>query len=299
MMVFLLTLLWLAFSVVFASPAEEPKDNTIPILESTRELLGVSINRVANRLDMFFADQRADDELARSLIRVRQRYEVRERAEFSKETQLRFNIRLPHLEEKFRFDFKSYKDKVTGAANTNSNGTKDPNQVKTTWQFRADVGVNAAVPPLFFSRGRLRNSWQKGAFVHRFVNELAWYSDRAWEDFLTLDSDHSINQHLLFRFRNSIDWRISKQTFDTGHGPSLIQQLSDNDALSYSANASTSIVNGVWFLANYRLSTTYRRNIYKQWLYLDLTPGLDFPKLWAFRRTPFVFLQLEALFGGN
>lgn len=298
MIAFLLTLFWLGFSVAFASPAEEPKDNTIPILESTRDLLGVSINRVANRLDMFFADQRADDELARSLIRVRQRYEVRERAELTKETQLRFNIRLPHLENKFRFDFKTKKDNAE-AAKTNSSGGKDPNQVKTTWQFRADVGVNASVPPLLFSRGRLRNSWQTGLFIHRFVNEVAWYSDRAWEEFLTLDSDHSINQHLLFRFRNSIDWRISKKTFDTGHGPSLIHQLSDNDALSYSATASTSILNGVWFLSNYRLSTTYRRNIYKQWLYLDLTPGLDFPKLWAFRRTPFILLQLEALFGGN
>ena len=284
--------------LTFASPAEEPEESNIPILEASQDLLGFNVNRVANRLDTFFADQRADDELARSLIRVRRRYEVRERAELQTETQFRFNVRLPRLQEKFRFEFKT-KKKAEAEEIKNENAALKELKKQSNWQFRADVGVNASLPPTFFSRGRLRNSWETWLFVNRFVQELSWYSDRAWEEMLTLDSDLSLQEDLLLRFRNIIDWRITKKEFTTSHGPSLIHQLSINEAISYNANLSIAVNEGTWFLSNYRLSSTYRRNLYKQWLYLDLTPGLDFPKLWNFRRTPFIFLQIEALFGGN
>ncbi len=302
MFIILLSVLMSWSSIILASPAEEPEDHTIPILESTQELFGLNINRVANRIDMFFADQRADDELARSLIRLRRSYEIREDHKMVDNTQFRFNIRLPSLQEKFRFQFQNRnKDDKSNVKVAKKGDTiivpPDPNKLNTDWQFRSDIGVNASIPPQIFSHGRLRKNWQTWQVIHRMANELAWYSDRNWEELSTLDSDLPLAENLLFRFRSLIDWKISKETFQTSHGPSLLQRLSDNDAISYGTGLSTTIVNNAWFLSNYRISTTYRRNLYKQWLFADLTPGLDFPKLYGFRRSPFVFFQLEALFG--
>lgn len=283
-----------------SSPAEEPEDHTIPILESTQELLGLNINRVANRIDLFFADQRADDELARSLIRLRRRYEVRENNMMTDETQFRFNIRLPSLQEKFRFQFQNRKKDQKPKAVRKGDTIiipPDPNKLNTDWQFRSDIGVNASIPPQIFSRGRLRKNWQTWQVIHRLSNEIAWYSDRNWEEISTLDSDLPLAENLLLRFRNLVDWKMSLENFSTSHGPSILQRLSDNDALSYGPSLSTLIQNNVWFLSNYRISMTYRRNLYKQWLFADVTPGLDFPKLEGFRRSPFILLQLEALFG--
>lgn len=290
-----LTLLFLISSGALASPAEEPVEQSIPILESTQELLGYNINRVANRLDMFFADQRADDELARSRIRVRQRYEIRERALMDSQTQFRINIRLPSLEEKFRFDYKKKPD--SQSPQTEAVGKKDPNLLQEEWQFRSDVGLSVKIPPNVFVRGRARKNWQTWKVVHRFVEELAWFSDRDWEETTTFDSDLPLTENSLFRFRNIADWRITRKDFTTSHGPSILQRVSEDDALSYSITMSTLINNGVWFVTNYRLAPTWRRNLYKHWLYSDLTAGLDFPKIWSFRRTPFALVQLEALFG--
>lgn len=270
-------------------------EQSIPILESTQELLGYNINRVANRLDMFFADQRADDELARSRIRVRQRYEIRERALMDSQTQFRINIRLPSLEEKFRFDYKKKPD--TQAPQTEAVDKKDPNLLNEDWQFRSDVGLSVKIPPNVFVRGRARKNWQTWKVVHRFVEELAWFSDRDWEETTTFDSDLPLTENSLLRFRNIADWRITRKDFTTSHGPSILQRVSENDAISYSVTMSTLINNGVWFVTNYRLAPTWRHNLYKHWLYSDLTAGLDFPKIWSFRRTPFALVQLEALFG--
>jgi hypothetical protein len=292
--------------MALASPAEEPDDGNIPILESAQELLGFNLNRVANQLDMFFADQRADDELGRSRIRVRRIYEVRERELLRDETQLRFNIRLPSLEEKFKFEFKnSNQKKKKNAPANSSNSSLDPNRLDTRWQFRSDIGVVASVPPQTFARTRMRKNWEAFGLIHRFVEELAWYSNdvwsikEGWEEITFVDSDYSIQENLLFRFRNLADWKITAHKFTTSHGPSILHRFTENDALSYATNLSSTVDNGVWYVSNYRLGVTYRRNLYKQWLYSDLTPGLDFPKMWHFRRTPFILLQIEALFGGR
>lgn len=285
---------------VLASPAEEPETRSIPILDSAQNLFGRNVNTVANRLDLFFADQRADDELARSRLRIRQTYEVRERALMSDDFQVRFNIRLPRLEEKFKFELESSKKKrEEKKKEAKAGNTPDlaQNELNKNWQFRADVGVNASIPPKIFSRARLRKNMTSGDVIHRFVEEVAWYSDRDWEEQTTLDSDLSLNEDALLRFRNTSDWKITRKDFKTSHGPAILQRLSDNDALSYGVNLST-IVDESWYVDNYRIGITYRRNLYKHWLYADLTPGLDFPKIWSFRRTPFINLQLEALFGG-
>lgn len=287
-------------AALFASPAEEPEVTNIPILDTTQAIFGSEVNTVANRLDLFFADQRADDELARSRIRIRQTYEVRERALMSDDFQIRFNIRLPKLEEKFKFEWdqkeKKYKDKSEIKGGELSQLAR--NELNKRWQFRADVGVNASIPPKVFTRGRLRKNMTSGDIIHRFVNELAWYSDRDWEDNTTFDSDLSLGDDELLRFRNTVDWKVTRKDFNTSHGPRIIKRLTVNDALQYGVSLSTIIDDSVWFVENYRIATTYRRNLYKQWIYMDLTPGLDFPKKWSFRRTPFIAIQLEALFGG-
>lgn len=288
--------------LIFASPAEEPEEVSIPILETTQELFGTQVNTVANRLDLFFADQRADDELARSRIRIRHRYEIRERELLNRDTEIRINIRLPKLEDKFKFEMESdevKKDETKTEKKIRKMDEASTNELNKRWQFRADLGVNASIPPRVFSRARLRKNMETGTVIHRFVEELAWYSDRDWEENTTLDSDQSIKDNLLFRFRNATDWKVTRKDFKTQHGPSLLHKISLNDAFSYNANFTTTVEpGGIWFVNNYRLSVNYRRNLYKQWLFMDIIPGIDFPKKWSFRRTPFAVLQIEALFGG-
>lgn len=283
--------------LAYGSPAEEPEENRIPILDSTQELFGSHANTVANRLDLFFADQRADDELARSRIRLRQTYEIRERSLMRDDFQIRFNLRLPKLNEKFKFHMEN-KEAIKEKAKSGTADELQYDQINTNWQFRADVGVNASIPPLIFTRARLRKNLTSGEVIHRFVEELAWFSDRDWEEFTTFDSDLPLSDDVLFRFRNELEWRITRKGFNTSHGPRILDRLTMNDALQYGATLSTVIDNGPWHVTNYRLFTTYRRNLYRQWLYMDLTPGLDFPKAWSFRRTPFLQLNIEALFGG-
>lgn len=310
---FLLTLIILS-ELSYGSPAEEPPDNSIPILESVQEIFGTRANFAANRLDSFFATERADDEFGRSRLRIRSRFDIRERMASDLKNQYRINLKLPHLEEKFKYEYYQDKDeREKKKKEEEAKKSKDqPEQVAalseaellkkdsllTGWIFNSDIGVSAAIPPRLTTRARLRKSFVTGTLIHRFVEQLTYVTDQSGlVEETSLNSDHIYNQNLIFRFVNTKRWQVLKKSISTNHGPTWLHRITDNDALNYSATFQTAVDNSSWFLSNYQLAIDYRRNVYRQWVYFDVIPGIDFPKQWSFRRTPFIVFQLEMLFG--
>ena len=281
----------------WASPAEEPVDDTIPILESVQNLLGGKFNYAANRLDAFFATERADDEFGRSRIRLKSLFSLREDAVSSLNNQYRLNLRLPNLEQKFKYDFASKNKKEANSKKEASAVPVLPS--KNDWIFNADMGVSLALPPKLVTRARLRKNIETGPLTHRFVEQLTYTTDESGLIEETgFNSDHPYTDNFLFRFLNEKKWEVLKKKFSTNHGPTWLHSVSDNDAFVYGTTMQTIIDNGVWYTTNYRISVNYRRNLYRQWFYLDVIPGLDFPKTRAFKRTPFITFQIELLFGG-
>jgi hypothetical protein len=291
-------LMLLAFSLpltLLASPAEEREERSFELLDKTQNIFGTRVNALANRLDSFFATERADDELGRSLIRVRSNYTIRERAAGRLSNRYSFNLRLPSLEERFKWDYYQKKEDVK---DDKGEARARKQQERQGWLFNADAGVNATIPPRLVTRARLRRNIQTGDVVHRFVEQLIYVTDEnGLSEETRLDSDLQLDKDWLFRFVNSKRWRILKKEFVTNHGPTLVHQLSDDDGFNYGFIMNSVVEEGVWYVSSYTLSVNYRRNLYKNWFYLDLVPGLDFPKNWSFRRTPFFIVQLEMLFG--
>ena len=298
-----LYLLFLTFSyTAWSSPAEEPEETRITILHAIDDIVGNNINNVANDFDSFFATERADDELGRSRVRIRGSYRIAERALPDDDVQFRFNLRLPYLEQKFRYEMEDTKKEKKAKTKEELAELRKKrakrNQLDERWLFTGDTGVNVSLQPRALVRGRLRKSTQTGTIINRFVQEISFQTDRdGFRQRTQLDNDHTFSPDLLFRFTNLVDWRISEKDFSTSHGPGLFQRISDYEALSYNFTMSTVVLKGSWFVNNFQLAPTYRRNLYKDMVYGNITPGLDFPKQWSFRRTPFIFFQIEFLFG--
>ena len=295
--------------VAVSSPAEEPQDRTIPILESAQKLFGTNANFAANRLDSFFATERADDEFGRSRIRIRSRYEIRERAAADQNNQYRINLRLPHLEEKFKYDHykndveikkikeeeKAIKDKKKA---DDERSLLEKDKINEGWIFNSDIGVSAAIPPKLITRARVRKNIVTGSLIHRLSEQLTYITDESGlVEETSVESDHIYTEDFIFRFVNYKRWQVLKKDFKTNHGPTFLHRMTKDDAFVYGFTMQTIVKDGIWYTTNYRLSTNYRRNLYKQWIYLDVIPGLDFPKEHSFRRTPFIIVQLELLFG--
>lgn len=293
-------ILTLLFLTGLASASEQKTEEEKNVLDKTHAIFKGNLDYLANRVDSFFATERADDEFGRSTLRIRSNYFTREQEKGDFKISYRINFKIPHLERRIKESadriFK-HKKKDDESPNTDSEADQPPH-TKKGWIFNADLGVNASIPPKAVIRGRVRRNFLFTNWSHRFSEEITYITE---EDGLTeltsFDSDYPLKVNLLFRFINLKTWGILSKKFDTSHGPTLIHQLTEKDALNYSFIASTKINEGLWLLDNYRLSTRYRRDLYKKWLYFDLITGLDFPKKYSFRRNPFATFQLEILFG--
>ncbi|MBY0518549.1 MAG: hypothetical protein K2P81_16685 [Bacteriovoracaceae bacterium] len=286
---------------MMVSPKESDKPGeTARLLDGTHSLVSSRLSGLANRVDSFFGDKRADDELNRSSIRLAYSYQLRMEQLPVKDFQFRFNLRLPHLEEKFKYSVKKNEaDKSSPADSQNPTPLLPPKVVeeeKEPWRFRADTGINVGYPPVVFTRGRIRKNWHLPIFIQRFTGEMGWFSNQGFIQDTSLFHDYDLDDEVLFRISNEQSWTINRKNFVTSHGPSIIHKITDDDAISYNLRVQSK-VDHIWYVTNYSASVSYRRNLRDQWLYGELTPALDFPRYRDFRRSPSIMFKLETLFG--
>ncbi len=301
-MIYLLMIALFIPFLAHSSPAEEISEHNIPILDTVQDILGGQANFIANDFDSFFATERADDELGRSKIRVRKTFTLEERQKLRNQTQFRFNLRLPSLEKKFKDMVSSRKPKkgeTPDEKKAREQSYVSATQLDTSWLFRSDVSTSVSIHPSITLRSRLRKSAKTGTIIHRFVQEATWVTYlEGFRQTTTLQSDQTINSNWLFRFGHLVDWSISHKTFTTSHGPALYQRLDDDAAMFYNYGVSAVIDGGSYYLSGHGANVGYRKNIYHQFVFMDLGTGLSFPKIYSFRRNPSVYIQFEALFGG-
>jgi hypothetical protein len=264
------------------------------LLDGTQAEVASRLTGLANNVDSFFGEKRADDELNRSRIRLSYAYTIFAEKRPLDDYAVRVNIRFPKLENKVKEFFlgaEDEKDKKSPEAKARRKKLE-----KNPWIFRTDAGMNVSYPPIFFTRARLRKNWDLPYFIQRFTEELAWVSDQGVIQTTTVHHDHDLTDHLLFRIVNEQEWYVEPKDFTTSHGPSLIHKLTENDGISYGARL-RSVVDGPWYMTGYGVGVRYRRNLRNQWLYGEIGPSLDFPKSESFRRVPSIQLKIESLFG--
>lgn len=270
------------------------------VLDRTHHLLSSNLDALANRVDSFFATERADDEFGRSTLRVSGSYQIREDASGESDLRYRLNFKIPHLEKKLKEGAeKLFPAKKPGTKESSpSDSLTPPTRSREDWYFNADAGINASIPPKAVLRARLRKNILFKIWSHRFSEELTYVTEEdGLSEVTRFDSDYPLSEQLLFRFNNSKRWQVLSRKLSSSHGPSLIHQMTDKDAVNYSLLAQTNLgEEGPFYLSNYRISALYRRDIYKNWIFLDTTWGVDFPKRYSFRRNPFANFVVEFLF---
>lgn len=286
----------------FMGPTE-PKERDL--LTRSRDLISFRLVRLADRFDSFFGETRADDEINKSSIRISHARILRMEKGPLEETNVRINLRLKNLENIFRFNVSvqskdSKKTETVPETETPALATRSVEDIqKEPWRFRMDAGLNASIPPNVFARARLRKNWNSPVVIQRFAQELTWSSQQGWLQTTTLFHDKQLSKISLLRFTNEQNWQITEKSFSTSHGPSVLQTLTDDDALSYNLRLQTTVLDSVWANSNYQIGIFYRRNLKDFWLFGEIGPAIDFPRLERFRRAPSILFRLETFFSQN
>jgi hypothetical protein len=282
-------------------------------LDKPRDYISERFVSLSNRVDSYFADERVFQESRTSYLRFYGDLVLRKSGASDFNPILQAKVVLPALEKRLHILLESDSD-VTGEVPTTAVPTQSgtpkvnvPNdfraavqvQVADTphWNISTDAGLRfhgLTLPP--FARLRVSRVQRVRQWQFRFTEAVYWYEQSGAGESTQYDADYKFNDHYLGRSRTQAIWSDHDQRFDFEQSFVLFHPIDTNHALSYGASVyGQSQPNS--HVTDYALSATWRVRIHREWLFLDVQPGLSWPESESFHSTPTILFRVEAIFG--
>lgn len=264
-------------------------------LQGPQEGISDRVIILANQVDKLFGNTRALDEYYGSSLRIYQTSYLNTRGSGSYDIQTNLNLSLPN----WRSTEKTFQRWWGGDTNVEDERvTKKEFKELNPWDFTQGVNLRFSRPLAYSVVGRASKNFLTGGIVNHFYQQFSWDSDRLWEEVTSLTSDYAVDRKNLLRFINEADWSISNRTFNSYHGPSFIYTINKISLTSFDLRLITAVEDNLFYTDNYTAGITYRTALHPlDWMFLQITPQLSWPRIDHFTSVWTIYLSLEIVFG--
>ncbi len=258
---------------------------------------------LANRLDSFFGEARSDDEKNGSTLRVIPTHTFYDGRKGVSELGVNLNLKLLNLEamakdfeNKLRAGFIGSDERtpIEGSPQDNKNIQQEKIE---TWHFNFESKL-ASRPAIYYSgKFRARKNFEAPLFLHHFSFTAGWDSDDYWSQKFSVYSDNALEGAVLLRVVNEVSWFMSKNLFQTAHGPSLIKTINKYNSVSYNYRIVFCSENNTLQHLDTSYSVNYRHGTPSKRIFIDLIPSYTYPRVEYYKEVRSVELRLEYVFG--
>lgn len=165
-----------------------------------------------------------------------------------------------------------------------------------------DVGARSSY---VFVKGQTRNQIQMNEdWQFELKQQLRWRSDDGFDAHLLSNFSRRLTQNLVVNQSNKL---YSDEPFNyayMSHVVSLFQHVSDKTAISYGASSiwafgEDSSANNASDWYSHGLSMRVRRQLYSNWLFVEVEPYINWKREFDFASNAGLFLRFEAVFAEN
>lgn len=169
--------------------------------------------------------------------------------------------------------------------------------VETTgFRLQTDSGIKLRTPLDPFAKIRLRRTWRGPQWSLRFKGALFWFGSERLGHNIDIDLDRPITPHLAVRLTTREVWLDETDVMRLGQGISLLHILGWRNVVSYELGMAAG--NRPALRAEqYRLGLRFRHRLHEDWLFLEVTPEILWPRQEGFEARAGAFVSLQALFG--
>ncbi len=281
-------------------------------VDEERDYLSSKFVTLTRSIDSFFADDRNYQESNNSLVQL----DLVRVAGYGGDRKFvlsgRAKLDLPSTQKRFHLLLETNPDKnVTGEAMQNQttpvNKVVAPEsysaavryekskELAQPWFVSSDLGVKFQgihANPFARARGSYAvpiNEWRLKA-----AETVFWFNTLGAGETTQLDVERILSEPMLFRATSNATWLNDKQNFDLRQDFSVYQNLNERSALLYQASM-VGVSNPQWQLNEYVALMQYRYRLHKQWVFLEVSPQVHFPKAANFKANPALYLRLEML----
>lgn len=150
--------------------------------------------------------------------------------------------------------------------------------------------------PILFLEPRYRHSVKFEHWDFHFVQRFRAQSNGRLTAKTQFDLERPLNSNFFFRTSLTGAWYDDEDGYFYGHHLNLYQPLSSNRILRYRWSHSFA-THPTGVLTESRLSASYRQRVWKDWMFVEVSPQAAFPRNEDYEFTPYLFVHVEVVFG--
>ena len=267
-----------------------------------------SLTRSAQWLDAFFGDPVFDAEQNDTRLRVRfdttaERFDS---LDFAVRASLR--LRLPGTERQWSLFIQGEDDDDDNELVSDlDEPSGDGSAIGVRYFFgntlRRSISISASLKRRggeygLFLRPRFRRLWNFEPWNLRATQTVGYHTHTGFEADSRLDLERLLNDALFFRTTARLEWEEEEPGVGYSLGILLRQWIDSHSILSYEWNNAFETRPGHQLDASV-FSATFRRRFWRDWLFYEVSPRLDFSEEHDYRANPGIRLRLEILFGDS
>lgn len=227
---------------------------------------------------------------------------------------MRFSLDLPITKKRFRFVLESDgEDEIDLLLRDEENVSEQaPSDDGVAASFRYlydsshwrrlsfDWGLKARIEPDLFSRVRGVRAWSVSEdWSFTYSQELFWYDSKGAGAQASFDFDRLVKRAYLFRISSRVSWYERKGEVGYLEQLSFFHDVNEHRAVEYAVGVAAGEEDHHTVVSEYFAKVRYRRNLYKGWLFYELSTGVTFPRVYDYNTNPFFGLRLEVLLSND
>lgn len=164
------------------------------------------------------------------------------------------------------------------------------------WKSSFDNGVRWATEPIYFSRLRTRRTDYFDEWRTRVLHSIYWQSDVEWGSKLNMNALMPIDFTRHFNMGFNADYNFNDDMAELQADVSIFNELTHKSAMLYQL-AAYGDTQQITKVNEFILSVSYRRKIYKSFVFAEIVPEIGFPRDLNYKSTPALNFTVEMIFG--
>lgn len=273
------------------------------------ERISSNVTASARHLDNYFADEKLDEENNGTRIKLSLGVRYKQKDEEVKAiTRANLRLQLPRTSKRLKLVFEDLvesDDPDRPGAIIDDVGDSRPDAAlryqlrsKKRYDLDLDAGVRSSSQQVFLRLRGDRRFEVSDRLKFRLTESVRWFSRDGWVGLTQLDIDQLVAGDILLRSRSELEWAEERRGVRPMQTFSIYKPFSQKRAIRWD-------VGGDWPESpgpeetRYYTSLTYRRMIFADWIFLEITPGVEFPQTHDYDGKFFGSIKFDFIFGDH
>ena len=287
----------------------ESKEPFFSFLDKPQNVISSGVEAFAKSIDEFFSDDKAFYEASGTYLRIQAVTIVNEAGVIGYDGDIKLKLRLPNTKKKLKFTLESdvndrQNDLTLQPENTAIAAIEEKDYFaglqatlgrKDEWRFSPTIGLRLSSNIETYFKFRAKRKYEFDSWSIRWHETPFWFKSSGWGMDSYLELNKKITNDDLFRTSTFARWTNEADQFELSQVFSMYHTLSKRRAISYFAGV-YGVSEPTVFATHYLLGLTYRQNIHKDYLFVELIPQIKYEKTNDFHADHSIILRLEMVF---